>query len=176
MGPGTAIISALRQGFRFSGRSGRAEFWWAFPILFLLVFLIMSFARLPFGSGHAGTALMVLAYLAVIPILALGTRRLADAGMPRWLFVASWLFGQMTLLLYLFARPALGDLYAMNFQAERNDVALPLAPADIHNILRLLRDDILPWAARIFGFLSLALAALPSRKPAIIAGTTPAEV
>lgn len=176
MGPGTAILTALGRPFRFSGRAGRSEFWWSFPILIALVYLLVLYARLPLLGDRAAAIIMIVAYLLMLRLLAVGTRRLGDAGMPRWLFVISWLLGQVSLMLHLVWMPMLRELYLMNFEAERNDVVLPLAPHEIRNILHTLRDDVLPWGSRILGLLALALALLPTKQPAIVAGTDPVEV
>lgn len=68
---GTAIASGFRQYSNFTGTASRSEFWW-FQLFLVLV-----------GSGVnvVASGLSVLWLLAiVVPYLAIGVRRLRDAG------------------------------------------------------------------------------------------------
>lgn len=68
---GTSIASGFRQYSNFTGTASRSEFWW-FQLFLVLV-----------GSGVNAVAsgLSVVWFLAiVVPYLAIGVRRLRDAG------------------------------------------------------------------------------------------------
>jgi uncharacterized membrane protein YhaH (DUF805 family) len=73
MSLGTAITIALRKYSNFTDSSPRSEFWW-FNLFLVLVFLGVSTLWAPLGS------VWVLAML--VPYLAVGVRRLRDAGLP----------------------------------------------------------------------------------------------
>jgi uncharacterized membrane protein YhaH (DUF805 family) len=68
---GTAIATGFQRYSDFTGKSGRAEFWW-FSLFLVLVSI---------GAGALWEPLAFLWFLAtVVPYLAIGVRRLRDAG------------------------------------------------------------------------------------------------
>ena len=73
-----SVSSALKGYVRFSGRSGRAEYWW-FYLFWLLAILVGGLLDETLGS------LVVLALL--LPNLALSVRRLHDIGKSGWLYL-----------------------------------------------------------------------------------------
>ena len=79
---GEAIQTVVRKYAEFDGRAGRAEFWW-WTLFYLLVASALSlFNVVPFGEGASlGWLLTSLWGLAaLLPNLAVGVRRLRDAG------------------------------------------------------------------------------------------------
>lgn len=170
MGPGTALLSSLRRSLDFGGRSGRAEFWWAFPALWLIGLALGMLAPLVSARSVTFALLMILGWAVVLPMMALGTRRLADAGAPRWLFVAALVLGQVAMLAWLLPIPRYQG--TLDFLAERSDVVLPMSGYQIDHFIRNLRTTILPRGAQGLLILSLLLALLPTRRPR----PTPVEV
>lgn len=70
-----AIKSCLSQYATFTGRAPRSEFWW-FVLFQLLVLLV---------SGFISEIVYAIAALALLlPILAVGARRLHDIGRSGW--------------------------------------------------------------------------------------------
>ncbi|MBP9183376.1 MAG: DUF805 domain-containing protein [Fuscovulum sp.] len=176
MGPGTALVTALRRAFDFSGRATRAEFWWAWLILYVWATLVMLYRGLP-STGPRTDALLTIVVCAIaVPMIAVGTRRLIDAGFWRWLFLLTVLLGTLQQLVYYFAMPSPMDFAMMNFMAERNDVNLPLSGYELRHLLLAVRDDVLPWTGRICAVLCLILALFPSRRTPRQTGPSPSEV
>ena len=76
-------IAVLKKDVEFSGRAGRPEFWW----FVLANFLVSLVGALVAGVIHV-PALSTLYSLAVLlPSLAVGARRLRDAGFSPWLLL-----------------------------------------------------------------------------------------
>lgn len=82
---GTAIRLAFQKYAEFEGRATRPEYWW-----FILFVVLMSAAlgaldvRTPDGVIYLGTSLAsVWAVATTVPTIAIGVRRLRDAG-RRW--------------------------------------------------------------------------------------------
>jgi uncharacterized membrane protein YhaH (DUF805 family) len=68
---GTAIASGFRQYSNFTGTASRSQFWW-FQLFLVLVSL---------GTGALWDGLGAVWFLAtIVPYLAIGVRRLRDAG------------------------------------------------------------------------------------------------
>jgi uncharacterized membrane protein YhaH (DUF805 family) len=75
---GTAIVSGFRNYSNFVGTASRSEFWW-----FQLFLLLVSA-----GAGALWDGLSFVWFLAtLIPYLAIGVRRLRDAGFNWALFL-----------------------------------------------------------------------------------------
>ena len=70
---GTAITSAFRQYATFTGHASRPEFWW-FNLFIVLVGLGLS--------SIPGALSTLWFFVVILPYLALGVRRLRDAGLP----------------------------------------------------------------------------------------------
>lgn len=94
---GAAISSCFRQYAVFTGRAGRAEYWW-FTLLQVLV--IGTGALLAAVAGGFGIFLLVVAVLGLIlPSLAVLVRRLHDTDRSGgWYFVGLLPFGGLLLL------------------------------------------------------------------------------
>jgi uncharacterized membrane protein YhaH (DUF805 family) len=69
MNPIQAYTSFLKNYFNFSGRASRSEYWWVIPVNIVLGFI-------PF-----------VAFLLLIPGVALSVRRLHDTGRSGWLIL-----------------------------------------------------------------------------------------
>ena len=68
---GTAIAAGFRNYSNFTGRASRSEFWW------FQLFIVLGFM----GTSALGEELSALWFVGtVIPYLAIGVRRLRDAG------------------------------------------------------------------------------------------------
>lgn len=92
-------LNAIRTGFTkaadFSGRASRFEYWWFF------VFVLLSGAT---ASVIDEKLLQIVSLVVLLPLLAVGTRRLRDTGHSGWwqlLFLVP--FGQVVVL-YMLAR------------------------------------------------------------------------
>jgi len=99
---GQAISTCFRKYADFSGRATRSEFWW-FYLFYALVGLVLALPgtlvmmlgipasqdQMPGPAFWIGLMLLVLASLVqlafIIPMLAVGCRRLHDRGQSGWL-------------------------------------------------------------------------------------------
>ena len=102
MGFADAVRTCLRRYADFSGRASRAEFWWFFLFTFLVtmvltlpLYIVSVVVSLMDGSSAAGLAFAILltgwsilvagvSIALLIPLLAVGSRRLHDYGQPAW--------------------------------------------------------------------------------------------
>jgi len=118
-----AVTSVFRKYATFKGRSQRSEFWWF--MLFLILFygilefivfglLFTSNPNVPEGQiGPQSTAywagfsiVTLLAAVTLLPTLAVGVRRLQDAGYTGWLYLLSIIpFGGFVLI-YFWMQPS----------------------------------------------------------------------
>lgn len=69
-------VAVLKKYVEFNGRAGRPEFWW-FVLANFLISMVLGFV-LPSLSMLYGLAVLV-------PSIAVGVRRLRDAGFNPWL-------------------------------------------------------------------------------------------
>ena len=98
--PLAAIRTCFMKGVDFSGTASRFEYWW----FFLCVLLLAAVATV-LGDG----VLQLVSLIVLLPLLAVGARRLHDASRSGWwqlLFLVP--FGQVVVL-YLLALPSRGD-------------------------------------------------------------------
>ncbi|MEM9432901.1 MAG: DUF805 domain-containing protein [Pseudomonadota bacterium] len=160
MTPGQAITTSLRKSATFSGRAGRPEFWWTWGLLFPLVQLILLYRTLPQSSKYADIAMTLTLCALALPMISVGTRRLADAGVWRWFFVATFLFGVVAQLLYRIPVPRAGELD--NLIVQFDDGAVPAAELGYYPFLRTL-FEVMPWIGRPLALLCFILALLPTR-------------
>ncbi|MFP6563889.1 MAG: DUF805 domain-containing protein [Myxococcota bacterium] len=78
------MAACLSKYGTFSGRAGRAEFWW-FQLFLLLLSWAASLAGTVSDGYEAGQALSGILSLAFfVPSLAVGARRLHDCGRSGW--------------------------------------------------------------------------------------------
>lgn len=97
-----AIIVCLTKFAEFDGRASRSEFWW----FFLFVGLVSA------ALGYLSEALSgVFLVATLLPLLAVGARRLRDTGYSGWwlLFLLVPVGGLVTLVI-LWARPPVSEL------------------------------------------------------------------
>ncbi|MBS0574420.1 MAG: DUF805 domain-containing protein [Proteobacteria bacterium] len=175
MGPGAALATSIRRAFQFSGRATRSEFWWTWLILYFVGIQIRMYRGLQPTGSREESLLTVALCLVALPMIAVGTRRLADAGFWRWLFVLTVALGTATQLAYMFAMPSPSDFAMMTIMAERNDVDLPMTGYELQSVMRTVRNDILPWSSRICAIACLILAAFPSRRVDLQPGQSASE-
>jgi uncharacterized membrane protein YhaH (DUF805 family) len=105
---GEAIQTVLRKYAEFTGRAGRAEFWWWMLFYVLVASALGLFNVIPLGDGASlGWLLSSLWGIAVLlPTLAVSVRRLRDAGYGWghifWLLVP---IGGLVVLVIFWAQP-----------------------------------------------------------------------
>ncbi|NML48464.1 DUF805 domain-containing protein [Ramlibacter sp. G-1-2-2] len=93
-----AVKACFGKYATFSGRAGKAEFWWFALFQFIVLLVLGMFSNLLYGL--ASLALL-------LPALAVGTRRLHDIGKSGW-FQLIWLvpFVGWILLIYWLVQPS----------------------------------------------------------------------
>lgn len=77
------IIDPFRNMFKFSGKSSVREFWYFYGFVWLGYF-VLNIVGNRIGPEWLKYALLGVTFL---PMLALGFRRLQDAGINRWYFL-----------------------------------------------------------------------------------------
>ncbi|WP_047418100.1 DUF805 domain-containing protein [Cellulophaga sp. Hel_I_12] len=78
------LVDPFKKMFEFQGKSTNKEFWIFFTVNIIL-FTALGFLRNPLNIPlYVGDILRV---ILCIPTLALGFRRLNDAGINKWLFL-----------------------------------------------------------------------------------------
>ena len=95
-------VAVLKKYVEFSGRAKRPEFWWfvlANFIVSLLVGFVAGFIRVPVLP-------MLYSVAVLLPSLAVGARRLRDAGFSPWLLLLLLLPVVNIALLVLWAMPS----------------------------------------------------------------------
>ena len=121
---GIGPVAAVKRGFSkyavFNGRASRSEFWWWYAFYVVGVTLLVTLgaaigaATAPAGSDSFGTPGIVIFVLAgvfflaiIVPTLAVGARRLHDAGFTALflLFLLASSFGGGLVLLVLWLLP-----------------------------------------------------------------------
>jgi uncharacterized membrane protein YhaH (DUF805 family) len=163
MGPGSALLLTIRRTFQFSGYAGRAEFWWSWVIFYFFATILLLYRGLSVTTPREDAFLTIALCIVAIPMISVGTRRMADAGIWRWFFLLAFALNWATQLAYMIAMPTASQFWMMTFQAERNDVELLLSGPELRTLLYTIRDDLLPWSAKVAAIGCLILALLPSR-------------
>ena len=77
MNPIESVTVCLRKYATFSGRASRSEFWW-FYLFYILVLFV---------GGSLNEAFYLAFFVLIIPLWAVGARRMHDAGYSGWWFV-----------------------------------------------------------------------------------------
>lgn len=97
-----AIIVCLTKFAEFDGRASRSEFWWFF------LFVVLVSSALVYLSEALGSVFLI---AMLLPLLAVGARRLRDTGYSGWwlLFLLVPVGGLVTLAI-LWARPPVSEL------------------------------------------------------------------
>lgn len=104
VGFGEAISRVFKKYVEFGGVAGRSEYWW-FTLFVVLVSSAASVLDLVIGTG--GTLNVLVGLGLVLPHLAVGVRRLRDAGYHwAFLFVALVPFAGPIVLIVLLAGPS----------------------------------------------------------------------
>ena len=105
---GEAIQTVTRKYAEFMGRAGRAEFWWWALFTLLVTSALNLFDVIGIGDdANLGSLLAGLWGIAILlPTLAVGVRRLRDAGYPwGWMFFLLVPFAGAVLLIILWVQP-----------------------------------------------------------------------
>jgi len=163
MGPLSALDMSFRKSFDFSGSASRSEFWWTWALLYAVVMLLLLWRGLPNSGPTSDIVATVIVTALALPMIAVGTRRLIDAGIFRWLFVLVFVFGVIAQFLYRIPVPAEGALE--NLSVQFDDKTVPASELGYYPFLRTL-FDIMPWIGRPLAILCLLLALLPTRQRA----------
>lgn len=88
-----AIQRAFKKYARFDGRASRSEFWYfvlgliALEVLLYIPIVIGAAADVPILTLLFALVLLVVALGAIVPMIAVGVRRLHDAGFSGWLYL-----------------------------------------------------------------------------------------
>lgn len=86
MGFVDAVKSFFRRYVDFSGRSSRSEYWWA-QLGLILIFIVLGLIGGLLGET-VGSLVLGIAYLAIIiPVIAIGVRRLHDLDKSGWFYL-----------------------------------------------------------------------------------------
>lgn len=112
MGPVDALLSFVRRGLEFSGRSNRAEYWWVFLFMafaFVVVAaldLVQILDQRSMPTSPLQLGLAQLTFVTFIPMLSLTFRRLHDTGLSsRWTLLVIIPFLGAALLIKVLAHP-----------------------------------------------------------------------
>jgi uncharacterized membrane protein YhaH (DUF805 family) len=82
-------VVALQKYATLSGRARRKEFWMFFLInlaIYVALLIVESLTR-DVPSGHLGVLATVYSYSTLIPSIAVGVRRIHDAGHNGWWYI-----------------------------------------------------------------------------------------
>ncbi len=86
MGFGEAISTNLNKMTDFTGRAGRAEFWWWVLAVWIINFVVsLVFGNVRGGSGFLWIIGWVISIILTLATIAVGCRRLHDTGKSGWL-------------------------------------------------------------------------------------------
>ncbi len=78
------IFQAYKRMFDFKGKSTVAEFWVFFMFVIVLQIVLNVFGKAQLGIANVGYYFTL---INLLPLLALGFRRLRDAGVNPWFFL-----------------------------------------------------------------------------------------
>lgn len=105
----TAVSTCFRKYATFDGRATRPEYWWFILFLFLVQATTNILDATLFGTGGiSGQPISVIVSLALIlPVIAVGARRLHDIGRSAWwlLLLLLPVIGSLVLL-YWYLQPS----------------------------------------------------------------------
>lgn len=105
----TAVRTCFQKYATFDGRAGRPEYWWFILFLFLVQAVTNILDATLFGTGGiSGQPISAIVSLALIlPVIAVGARRLHDIGRSAWWLLLVFLpvIGSLVLL-YWYLQPS----------------------------------------------------------------------
>ncbi|MCA0946774.1 DUF805 domain-containing protein [Salipiger pacificus] len=120
MGFVEAIKVCLRKYANFSGRARRPEYWW-FVLFVALATLVATLIDVAIW-GTAETAVRILGPIVqlalMLPLFAVGWRRLHDSGRPGWYLLLPMLLGIATALALLLGVAVFGSMEAHGVPSE----------------------------------------------------------
>ena len=82
---GGSISYCFRNYATFSGRAGRAEFWWFTLFVVIVAAGLNVVERLVWQHQQVGVLVLIWTLVTLLPHLAVGSRRLHDCGRTGWL-------------------------------------------------------------------------------------------
>ncbi len=105
-------LRGLQRYIQFTGRAGRAEFWYYILVYILIILVLRAIDGLLFGVNAGNGVLTWLFWLfSIMPNLAIGARRLHDTGRSGWWLLLSLIpiIGLIVLIIWFVSRGAEGD-------------------------------------------------------------------
>lgn len=148
----TAIKLYFANYFNFSGRSTRAEYWWA-TLFILIVSMILSLFGLDFLNGLFSLAI-------IIPSIAICFRRFHDTGKSGW-----WVIG-LGIVSVIGAGIMYGPMFTTIMANADNPAALESAMTSYiqNNISSIGIGGIISLAASIWSLIILVKPSAPDNK------------
>lgn len=103
------FLVCLRKYATFSGRAGRAEFWF-FALFVTLITIALAVADVALGLAAGGTGVFsgIFTLLVVLPSIAVTVRRYHDTGRSGWWFLVNFI-------------PLAGGIISLVFCATRGE-------------------------------------------------------
>ncbi len=94
-----SILVCLKKYAEFNGRASRSEFWW------FMLFIALVASAFTYVSQTLGNVFLI---ITLLPLLAVGTRRLRDSGKSAWwqLFLLAPV-GGLVVVGFLWAQPTM---------------------------------------------------------------------
>jgi len=92
LAPVEAVATCFRKYAVFSGRAKRSEYWWFFAFTIVGIYGAIMIDVAVLGLYPLGTPMNWLSvggaftFITLLPILAVGHRRLQDTGLPGWIY------------------------------------------------------------------------------------------
>jgi uncharacterized membrane protein YhaH (DUF805 family) len=88
----TAVKKGMDNIGNFSGRAGRAEFWWFVLAVWVVEVVLLFLTQLILGSGFVGNLVWFIIWVvAFLAYLSVGVRRLHDVGQSTWMIIFAFL-------------------------------------------------------------------------------------
>ncbi len=143
------IIQAVTRGFaqtlNFSGRSRRPEYWWFFVFVFAGAGLLGAI-ELALGGATGGWLVPLFQVVVFVPFLAVGWRRLQDAGRPGWFLLVPVV---VVVLSTLVSGSVMQQLASIAIPAARRapdvDTNLPGGLLGALSVLQVIAGAVIVW-------------------------------
>lgn len=105
-----ALPLFFRNYAKFTGRSSRGAYWWAYLALILVSIVaaiidMIAFPQIVASLQGTGPASIIYSLVTLIPGIALGVRRLHDIGRSGWWTLIAFTIIGILLLLYWYVQP-----------------------------------------------------------------------
>ncbi len=117
---GRAVANFFKKYFKFGGVATRAEYWWATLFVFLTLLVVMILAVLVQPYNMLLAAVIALFWLLfctiiVVPMWAVASRRLHDAGFSAKILLISLLFFIYSILVPAYVVPGTWVVWAIDW-------------------------------------------------------------